>query len=223
MRSIEIRIGEITRQGETGSRIDDRRTWRVGPVRLLGNLLVRSLAILFGYVLAVAAAALFLAFGYYREIFGGTLEYGDEFIIFDTVSISAVTLYLMFIITWLALLPAALLIAVCELMRWSSITAHLVLGALCALFTAFGMNRELDMAAVQNSTLVILLACGFIGGFVYWLIADAPRAARARRHHGGARERAQGMPAVRQAHPACRLPAPQRPPVPGYGRNPFRA
>lgn len=79
--------------------------------------------------------------------------------------------YIAFAVGWTTLLPASILIAIAELMRWKSATVNLVLGGVCALFTGLASFHGPTDAIPSDSTLIVLLACGFIGGFAYWLIA----------------------------------------------------
>lgn len=77
-----------------------------------------------------------------------------------------------FYVASLALLPAAIAIAIAELMRWQGLTINLVLGGFVALFTGItSYNVQHANGLPSEGTLIVLLAAGFIGGFFYWLIA----------------------------------------------------
>ena len=91
-------------------------------MRLFGNLVVRTISIILGYAFAVMAAGLFLSFGFFREVFGGSFDAAHGEYVFEGVSIGLVSIYLSAVIAWIAALPAAIAIAITEMMRWQSAT-----------------------------------------------------------------------------------------------------
>lgn len=138
---------------------------------MIGSLIVRLVTIAIGYFLAVMAAAIFLSFGLFGEFLAGFYQGLDAPAYLNEGSIVFIGSYIAVAIGWTTLLPASILIAIAELMRWKSLTANLVLGGLCALFTGLVSFQGPRDAIPSESTLIVLLACGFIGGLVYWLIA----------------------------------------------------
>lgn len=93
-------------------------------------------------------------------------EWGYAVLAFATVAIGFVT---SFQLASLALLPIIVAIAITEMMRWSGMVTHLVLGGVSALFVMF---MQLPQGVVPGEgTIIVTLAMGFVGGFFYWLIA----------------------------------------------------
>lgn len=153
---------------------------------MAGHLIVRLVAIFFGLFLAMLAAGLFLSFGLFSgfltEFFAdlqGALA-PDPYYRNDPVDTSPLVNLLVIVIGFLssfqiagmAALPTFLAIALAEGFRWRGLTINLVLGGAVALAT--GLSVFSDRGGVglpSDGALVVLLATGFIGGFVYWLIA----------------------------------------------------
>ena len=142
---------------------------------ILGNLIVRLLTIAFGLFLAFAAAGVFVSFGmfggFFEEILLGFEDLSDgQFRSGDGLTAMLVVLAGFLTSPFLmgaALLPAAIAIAIAELMRWRGMTINLVMGGLVALFAGLTASHQ----PVGEGTLVVLLATGFVGGFFYWLVA----------------------------------------------------
>lgn len=151
-------------------------------MQLIGHLIIRLIAILFGVTLAVFAASLFISFGMFTgmfEQFFAEVEYVLDTNIGNTDPIVALLVigagfFSSFKIVSLAIIPIFLAIALAEGMRWQGFTINLVMGGMVSLFagiTAMPNTPNTNGGLPSDGTLVILLATGFIGGFVYWLIA----------------------------------------------------
>jgi len=138
---------------------------------LFGNLIIRAIAVLIGYTLAMIATGIFLSFGLFTESVRGFFEGMPNAGQLENGSIIFIGIYVSFAAARLAFFPAVITIAIAELMRWRGLTVNLVLGGLCALFAGLTRYPIGTAARPSDTTLIILLACGFIGGFVYWLIA----------------------------------------------------
>jgi hypothetical protein len=69
-----------------------------------------------------------------------------------------------------AILPAALAIALAEAFAWRSVLYYFLVGGVIALIG----DRMSDLVIAPTFTgrrVVIMLAAGFVGGFVYWAVA----------------------------------------------------
>lgn len=148
-------------------------------MQLIGHLIIRLIAILFGVSLAIFAASIFISFGMFTgmfEQFFTDVEYVLETDIGDTDPIIALLVigagfFSSFKIVSLAIIPIFLAICLAEGMRWQSLTINLVMGGIVSLFAGITAIPSSTGTLPSDGTLVILLATGFIGGFVYWLIA----------------------------------------------------
>lgn len=144
---------------------------------IIGNLIVRLIPISVGFFLAIVAAGLFVSFGLYNDILnGGILLDRHEEDLFAFISIVfgfGATL----LIGLYSIGLVAILIAIAELMRWKGLVTNLVMGGACAGFLAiqnFDFVNQLGEASQppeNYGALLVALSAGFIGGFVYWLIA----------------------------------------------------
>ena len=140
---------------------------------LVGRLIV----VVFALGLALLGASMVLAFGITSGVvseFLGAANYealdesdwGITVLVVATVGVGLVT---SFQLAGLALLPIVIAVVMCEIMRWQGLTINLILSGLCALFVMFTQLPEaIDPA---EGTIIITLAMGFVGGFVYWLVA----------------------------------------------------
>jgi hypothetical protein len=114
-----------------------------------------------GYVAACVAAALMMSF----TLFG--YQSGDPtFVIPFTASV-------FIILFWtgaVAFAPAVLAIVLAEIFAWRSVIYFLLVGGAIALLAdQFAeIHGRFEFA---DRRLAIFLAAGFVGGFVYWLIA----------------------------------------------------
>ncbi len=148
-------------------------------MRLLGNLILRLIAIFLGVLIALAAASIFLSIGlfggFFREFFTelNLLAEGDGSAIGSLIALAVVFTGFVssFHVIGVALLPATIAIAVTELMRWQGMITYLVLGELVGLFAGISTFAVDHDGLPSDGTLIVLLATGFIGGFFYWLIA----------------------------------------------------
>lgn len=139
-------------------------------MQILGHLIVRLVSIIFGLFLSIFAATMFLSLGIVRDVVDPAMQYHtgtgmDDFLVplFGLVASPFVAAAV--------LAPAVITIAIAELMRWRSIVANFLLGGIIAVFAGWQQFLLEDRQSISNGTLVVLLAAGFVGGFVYWLIA----------------------------------------------------
>lgn len=70
----------------------------------------------------------------------------------------------------IAILPAVLAIALAEAFAWRSVLYYFLVGGVIALI-ADQMSDLVVAPGFPSQRLVIMLAAGFVGGFVYWAIA----------------------------------------------------
>ncbi len=120
-----------------------------------------------GFMFAIAAAGMFIGFGFYNEILttGPLLDtWEEEFYGLLSLSVGFASIAL---IGAYAIGVAAILIALAELMRWQGMIANLLMGGITAAILSLGGGET----NVSGGAFVVALSAGFIGGFVYWLIA----------------------------------------------------
>lgn len=143
--------------------------------KTLGRLIV----ICFALLIAMIAGSLFVGYGLASGVFPeiaasapeGLLEEENvEFAILAVLAIG-ISLFASLQLAGLVLLPVTIVIAVCELMRWQSMVAYLLLGGLCALFALFSVGIMPQGNLPSQGTLIVVLATGFVSAFFYWLIA----------------------------------------------------
>ncbi|MDJ0612055.1 MAG: hypothetical protein QNJ29_00155 [Rhizobiaceae bacterium] len=148
-------------------------------MKLVLYLIGRLFVIGFALLLALLAGSLFIGFGLVSGMFPELANTVDGTSVFspDTDrTILAVASFVVgtiasFQLAGLATLPVTIAIAISELMRWQSMTVHLVLGGLCALFVMFSALALPQGAMPANGTVIVSLASGFVAAFFYWLIA----------------------------------------------------
>lgn len=148
-------------------------------MQLIGHLIIRLIAIILGVSLAVFAASLFISFGMFTgmfEQFFNDVEYVLDTNIGDTgpivtLLVIGTSIFSSFKVASLAIIPIFLAISLAEGMRWRGLTINLVMGGLVSLFAGITAMPTATGGLPSDGTLVILLATGFIGGFVYWLFA----------------------------------------------------
>ena len=143
----------------------------------VGNFILRLITIGFGFCLAILAAGIFVGFGFYNEI----LTTGSLINQWEEELYSVISLGIGFASTILigiySLAVAAIIIAIAELMRWKGMVTNLIMGGGCAGFLALNnqglVQRPDEIPAFDSNygSLLVALSAGFIGGFVYWLIA----------------------------------------------------
>ncbi|MTH99276.1 translation initiation factor IF-3 [Roseibium sp. RKSG952] len=114
------------------------------------------------FVCAAIAASLFLAWGFFQPQSAGQ----------GTMAVAATfgsSLVTSSIIGSIAFLPAFVAITLAEIFGWRSILYYLSVAGLIG-FVAWNSDGAAVLTAARPGTTVALSA-GFIGGFVYWLIA----------------------------------------------------
>ena len=127
--------------------------------------------VLIGYTFAVIAAGMFLSFGLLSEYFAEFFADMNQSAHFESASIVVIGIYMGLHAAGSSFFPAMVFIAIAELMRWRGMIINLVLGGLCALFVGVMSFAIGSGQTLSESTLIILLATGFIAGFVYWIFA----------------------------------------------------
>lgn len=138
---------------------------------LFGNFILRFFAIFIGFTLAITAAGLFVGIGFYNEILTSEppLQSWEEEL-YALISI-VVGFGSTVLIGAYSFSVAGIVIALAEMMRWKSLIANLVMGGVCAAFLALTNLNGAGGAGISDGALLVSLSAGFIGGFVYWLIA----------------------------------------------------
>jgi hypothetical protein len=123
--------------------------------------LLRLLVVVpFGFVAAVIAGAFILSFGFFgRDLEADLISYFIAATILITMNVGAVAFF-----------PALIAIALAELFSVRSIFYWLVVGGLIGLA---GESVSHGFAWLDDipRRFSLMLAAGFVGGFVYWLIA----------------------------------------------------
>lgn len=132
-----------------------------------GSLLVLQLVrTAIGFMLGLIGAGAFLAFGFFRDVF-----FHNEPVMAGAVTGAA--LVSAAFLGALAFAPSFFAIALAEILRLRSIVYHVGLaGLIAAGFWIMG-----DGAIISNGNAgwlpgtTVALAAGFVGGFIYWLVA----------------------------------------------------
>jgi hypothetical protein len=114
-----------------------------------------------GFIAACAAAGIMATFGVF------SLEYFDIDIVGYYI---ASIIVMMFWAGTIAFLPAAVAIVLAETFGWRSALYYLLAGGLIGAI-AIHLTSESGAFDFADRPHVTLLAAGFVGGFVYWLIA----------------------------------------------------
>lgn len=138
---------------------------------MFGNFILRFIAICFGFTFAVLAAGLFVGFGFYNEVLssGPLLDaWEEEFYLLISMGVGFFSTVMIGVYSFGIV---GILIAVAELMRWKGFVANLVMGGACGAFLALMNFGGAAQHQVSDGALLVSLSAGFIGGFVYWLIA----------------------------------------------------
>ncbi|MFZ1814944.1 MAG: hypothetical protein WBO55_12720 [Rhizobiaceae bacterium] len=140
-------------------------------MRHLGHLIVRLVSIGMGFVLAILAAALFLSLGIISDVVLPVMRDATG----EPPQGGWITL-LAGVIAWpwlaaAAAMPASILIAAGELMRWRGLVTNLVMGGLASLFAGWTWLGLEDPRQIGEGVLLVLASAGFVAGFVYWLVA----------------------------------------------------
>ena len=113
-----------------------------------------------GFIAACVAGALMAALGIF-----GIDDSRDYF----SATLAAVALMTVWAGT-IAILPALLAIALAEVFGWRSILYYFLVGGIIGLIADQVSELAVD-PIFYGGRPVIMLAAGFVGGFVYWLIA----------------------------------------------------
>ncbi len=140
-------------------------------MRLFGNFILRFIVIVIGFILAVAAAGLFVGIGFFNEaiISDPPVEiWEQDFLRLISIGFGFVSAILIGAYSYGVV---AAIIALAETMRWSGLVANLVMGGVVAAFLALTNLGGSSGENVSDGALLVSLSAGFIGGFVYWVIA----------------------------------------------------
>jgi hypothetical protein len=135
------------------------------------SLFGRIIVIIFGLLVAIIVAGITLAIGIIAPELAAMDSDAIERVIFFFVAFFATGLVVVF-----ALLPAALVVAISEVLRMRSFIYYGVGGALVALASYYGsdisvqLENTTDVPPVANA-LQLAAAAGILGGLAYWLIA----------------------------------------------------
>lgn len=142
-------------------------------MRGFGDLIVRSIAILFGLLLAFPAAALFLVGGvhggWFVDVFSGyepTAPVAED-LAFVTILIVAGMVAWKMAVT--AGLPALAAIAIAEWARLRGLVTNLLLGAAVSAAGAWIWTQ--GAGPFLQGDILAVAAAGFLGGLVYWAVA----------------------------------------------------
>ncbi len=147
---------------------------------MAGNLIVRIFAIAFGLLLAWLAAGMFLAAGLYSGLFRPFFAELDlsaqEVDVLTIIVVTVLGIVQALSLAAIAFAPSALAVLAAELFRWRGLVINLVLGGIVGLATGWLALRGSELQAIAQGNLsqgaaLVLLATGFCGGFVYWLVA----------------------------------------------------
>jgi hypothetical protein len=131
-------------------------------IRLNGTLFIWQLIkIIVGFVIAVTASGLFLSWGLFQP---GSPE-ADPAAFAAMIGAAFVTAS---VLGAVAFVPAACVILVSELARWSGIVFHVASAGAIA-FLLWTLDGTADAGLRPGSPVV--LAAGFVSGAVYWIIA----------------------------------------------------
>ncbi|MHA7776254.1 translation initiation factor IF-3 [Roseibium sp. M-1] len=131
-----------------------------------GKLLVQLLKICFGFILAVIACGVFLAWGFFRA------GHPNE----DPVAFAAMVgtgLVGASVVGATALVPAAVLIAIAEAVRLRGLIFHVAAAGAVA-FLVWSLGEPVAARGTVEGLRpgsAVALAAGFLAGAVYWLVA----------------------------------------------------
>lgn len=148
-------------------------------MKLILFLISRLFVIAFALIIALLAGSMFIGFGLASGILPEFLNATDGKSFFGAETDQTILAVASFVfgaiasfqLAGFAALPVTIAIAISELMRWQSMTMHLVLGGLCALFVMFAALGLPQGEMPSNGTVIVSLAAGFVAAFFYWLIA----------------------------------------------------
>ena len=126
----------------------------------------RIFAALFGFILAIAAAAVFMlaaSVGYAPANPEDSVWFWGNF----GVGAAFTASYL----GAMALAPWAVVILVTEIFRLRTALVYLLAGGFLGALPALGLAPMMRPMDGDPRRIAILIAAGFVGGFVYWLVA----------------------------------------------------
>lgn len=126
----------------------------------------RIFAALIGFILAVAAAALFMltaSVGFMPADPADSAWFWGNF----GISAAMTASYL----GSMALAPWAVVILVTEVFRLRTALIYLLAGGFLGLLPSLGLAPMMRSLQGEPRQIAILVAAGFVGGFVYWLVA----------------------------------------------------
>ncbi len=130
-----------------------------------GRLLGQAIRVVLALVLAFLSAAFFLAFGFLRMIEPGA----DPVAVGMTVGWSLVGAS---IIGGFAFIPSLVAIAISETFALRGMVYHILAGGLVGAGTwTLAETGSPDVAQGLPAGTLVVLAAGFVAGFVYWLLA----------------------------------------------------
>ena len=129
-----------------------------------GAVLAQILRIIVGFILAVIAGGLFLAYGFFQGLDAHT----DPLTLGATVGAGLVWAS---ILGGMAFVPALAAVVLSEVFRLRGIVFHLAAGGVIAfgLWTLGQAPQPHDAGLAPGS--VVAVAAGFIAAFAYWIVA----------------------------------------------------
>ncbi len=126
----------------------------------------RILAALIGFILAVIAAAVFMLSA---SVGFAPADPADGLWFWSNFGVGAA--YAASYLGAMSLAPWAVIILVTEVFRLRSALIYLVAGGFLGALPALGMAPMMRSLEGDPRRIAILVAAGFVGGFVYWLAA----------------------------------------------------
>ncbi len=114
-----------------------------------------------GFIAAILAASLIVVLASFGQEPGIGADFGV------TIAAIAFATTLLLNIGAVAAVPMFIVIVLAEMFRWRSVFLYLAVGGAIGLVPS-AVN---GVAWINSDDQVVLLAAGFVGGFVYWLVA----------------------------------------------------
>lgn len=113
-----------------------------------------------GFILACLAAGWTVAFGVYGLRFDGDVA----------IELSATAWLMTLYAGWFAFVPTLIAAILAEAFGWRSVLPWMLFGGAVAAI-GYEFPFAANAAPGDNDYRVVFIAAGFVGGFVYWLIA----------------------------------------------------
>ena len=138
---------------------------------MFGNIILRLITVGFGITMAFVAVGIFIGFGFYTEMLNSASpldNWEDEFLTLIAVGTGFVSTI------WLAAYGIgiiAMVIALAEMLRWRGVVSYLIIGGAIGALLSFDRAGNIGEAQISQGSLLVALSAGFVGGFIYWLIA----------------------------------------------------